>query len=268
MKTASSYLFEKLKELPPELAEVVLNFDFTNSFDSLVNKYKLHYDQSEVIQNLTYKLMFEEITPSDFTQKLVNECSLIPVTAKELTDDVNLTIISNLKRLILQRVQEVTDMYETDDNSFKDSSNDTSPQPFHPKSAYNEPITNDAPIIHHLTPTQETKLTHSDILHGIENPHPSINFNSPIKTVSGAKSYSTIMAGSTTVKPVYPEPQKQPVIEIKPTPTPPPQQKVDLIGMKSTSVVVSSPNKIETLPAKQPENLPAVKTVDPYKETI
>jgi hypothetical protein len=83
---------------------------------------------------------------------------------------------------------------------------------------------------------------------------------------------------STTVKPVYPQapkehtvevpPTPQPAIEVKSTPAPTLQQKVDLIAMKSSTVVVSAPNKIETLPAKAPENLPTITSVDPYKETI
>ena len=284
MKTGYSYLYEKIDTLPPELAEVVLYFDFTRAFDSLVSKYKLHYDQSDVMQNLTFQLMFEEISPSDFTHGLVSQASLAPGTAKELADDINTTIISVLKGLIMKRVKDVTDMYETDENYFEEAT--PSPQEFHPKSAYNEPITNDAAPIHHIAPIKENKLTHADVLHGIENPHPSIGGNSPIRTASGSKSYADVMASSTTEKPVYPEapaehkveikPVPQPAIEIKPVqtvvkPTTPLQQKVDLIALKSSSVVVSAPNKIETLPVKAPENLPSVtesKPVDPYKETI
>lgn len=287
MKTGYSYLYEKIDEMPQELRSVVLDFDFTHAFDTLVSKYKLHYDQSEIVQNLTFRLMFEEISPSDFTQGLVSSASLAPVTAKELVDDINISIISALKHLIMEKVKEVTDMYETDENYFEEPT--PSPQEFHPKSAYNEPITNDTPI-HHIVPIKETKMTHSEVLHGIENPHPSIGGNSPIRTASGSKSYSDIMTASTTVKPVYPEvpkepvvkikpiPQPAPVVEIKPSPAPEPskpapslQQKVDLIAMKSSAVVVSAPNKIEALPAKPAENLPVVtevKAVDPYKETI
>lgn len=272
MKTGYSYLYEKIKEMPQELGEVVLDFDFTHAFDSLVSKYKLHYDQSEVMQNITFQLMFEEISPSDFTHKLVTDASLAPGTAKELADDINTTIISALKVLIMQRVRDVADMYETDENYFEEAT--PSPQEFHPKSAYNEPITNDSAVVHHLAPIKENRLTHSDVLHGIENPHPSIGGNSPVRTASGSKSYADIMGGSTTVKPVYPETPKpaieiKPVVEEKPIPTPVVepktlQQKVDLISMKSSSVVVSTPNKTEILPVIPPNNLP----IDPYKETL
>jgi len=121
MKTGYSYLYEKIDTLPPELAEVVLYFDFTRAFDSLVSKYKLHYDQSDVMQNLTFQLMFEEISPSDFTHGLVSQASLAPGTAKELADDINTTIISVLKGLIMKRVKDVTDMYETDENYFEEA---------------------------------------------------------------------------------------------------------------------------------------------------
>ncbi len=120
MKTGYSYLYEKTDEMPQELRGVILDFDFNHAFDTLVSKYKLHYDQSEVMQNLTFQLMFEEISPSDFTHGLVSQASLAPGTAKELADDINTIIISALKHLIMERVKEVTDMYETDENYFEE----------------------------------------------------------------------------------------------------------------------------------------------------
>ncbi len=268
MKKGFDYLFENTDQLPPEIAEVVLEFKFTQGFRNLINKYKLHLDQAETLEDMTFRVMFAEMTPSEFTAKLVSELFLAPVTAKELTDDTNIEIIEPVKKAIREKIDGMLEEYKD-----IELDEEPTPQTFHPASAYNEPITNDTPQVHHLAPIHETTLSHADVLHGIENPHPSIGGNSPIRTASGSKSYADIMGGSTTVKPTYPEaPKEHPVAEVKPT-TPTPvtpslQQKVDLIAMKSSSVVVSAPNKIETLPAKLVENLPTIKPVDPYKESI
>jgi len=264
MKKGFDYLFENTDQLPPEIAEVVLEFKFTQGFTNLINKYKLHLDQAEVLEDMTFRVMFADMTGTEFTAKLVSELGLAPVTAKELTDDTNTNIIEPVKKAIQDKINGMLEEYKDIE---LDEEPTPSPQQFHPKSAYNEPITNDAPTVHHLAPIHETKLTHADVLHGIENPHPSIRGNSPIRTASGSKSYADIMGGgeTATVK-------QQPIIEVKPEPKPAPapslQQKVDLIAMKSSAVVVSAPNKIETLPAKAPENLPTITSVDPYKETI
>ncbi|MEI6490403.1 MAG: hypothetical protein WCO16_01420 [bacterium] len=264
MKKGFDYLFENTDELPPEIAEVVLGFNFTQGFRSLINKYKLHLDQAEVLEDMTFRVMFADMTGTEFTAKLVSELGLAPVTAKELTDDTNTNIIEPVKKAIQDKINGMLEEYKDIE---LDEEPTPSPEVFHPKSAYNEPITNDTPTVHHLAPIKENKLTHADVLHGIENPHPSIGGNSPIRTASGSKSYADIMGGgeTATVK-------QQPIIEVKPEPKPAPapslQQKVDLIAMKSSAVVVSAPNKIETLPAKAPENLPTITSVDPYKETI
>ncbi len=270
MKKGFDYLFENTDQLPPEIAEVVLEFKFTQGFTNLINKYKLHLDQAEVLEDMTFRVMFADMTGTEFTAKLVSELGLAPVTAKELTDDTNTNIIEPVKKAIQDKINGMLEEYKDIE---LDEEPAPSPEVFHPKSAYNEPITNDAPTVHHLAPIKENKLTHADVLHGIENPHPSIGGNSPIRTASGSKSYADVMASSTTEKPVYPQAPKEHTVEIKPvqpiaSPTPSLQQKVDLIAMKSSAVVVSAPNKIETLPAKAPENLPTITSVDPYKETI
>jgi hypothetical protein len=272
MKKGYDYLYESVEELPPELAEVVLEFKFTQGFRTIINKYKLHLDQAEVLEDMTFRVMFAEMNASQFVAKLVSELNLAPVTAKELADDTNITIIEAVKKAIQEKINGMLEEYkdvELDDSEIHDENSEATPSPkeFHPKSIYNEPITNDTPTVHHLAPIKENKLTHADVLHGIENPHPSIGGNSPIRTASGSKSYADIMGGgeTATVK-------QQPITEVKPEPKPVPtpslQQKVDLIAMKSSAVVVSAPNKIETLPAKAPENLPTITSVDPYKETI
>ncbi len=270
MQKGFDYLFEKTDQLPSELAEIVLAFDFTGGFTKVVSKYKLHLDQAEILEDLTFRIMFGDMDGVTYTSRLASDLSLPAGTAKELSDDINTAIVEPVKKDLMKHVEEEAEYYkdvELDESEIAEINNDgnktsPSPQPFHPKSIYNEPITENAPIVHHIAPIHETKLTLSDVLHGIENPHPSIGGNSPIRTASGSKSYADIMGGSTTTKPVYP----QPVVEIKPTPppTPVPAPKIDLIAMKSSSVVVSAPNKIETLPVKSVDILPT----DPYKESV
>ncbi len=272
MQKGFDYLFEKTDQLPSELAEIVLAFNFTGGFTEVVSKYKLHLDQGEILEDLTFRVMFGDLDAVTFVGKLSSDLSLPSGTAKELSEDINSKIIEPVKKALMNHVEEQAEAYkdiELDESELEDEENPTpSPQEFHPKSAYNEPITNDEPAVQHIS----QKLTHADVLHGIENPHPSIGGNSPIKTASGSKSYADIMAPVKQVKPEVIVPAQKPVEQTPVSvPTPALQQKVDFIAMKSSSITVSAPNKIETLPATVTENLPTVtesKSVDPYKETI
>lgn len=259
MKKGYDYLFESADQLPSEVGDVVLSFKYVQGFRTLVNKYKLHLDQAETLEDMTFHVMFGDMSASEFTAKLVSELNLAPVTAKELTDDTNTNIIEPVKKAIQDKINGMLEEYK--DIELDEEPTEPTTPTFHPKSLYNEPITDDAPAVHRIAPHHETTLTHADILHGIENPHPSIG-NSPVRTASGSKSYSDIMGGGKITP--HEEPKKQPIIEPAPKPTPTLQQKVDLIAMKGTSISVSTPSKTENLPVKTTGNLP----MDPYKETI
>lgn len=266
MQKGFDYLFEKTDQLPSELAEVVLGFNFTGGFTEVTNKFKLHLDQADILEDLTFRLMFGEIDSVTFINNLSRDLILPSGTAKEISDDVNDKIISPVKNALMKHIEEISEEYK--DIELDESLLDDTPEPFHPKSAYNEPIIDEAPVVHHLPPVHESKLTHSEVLDGIENPHPAFINNSPIRTVSGSKSYVDVMGIRNKTTPVI---NKPPTVEVKPEPAPIPQPKIDPILVKSSSVVVSSPNKTETLPTKPELILPVssnLKSTDPYKETI
>ncbi|MEI8061847.1 MAG: hypothetical protein WCG97_00930 [bacterium] len=296
MKKGFDYLFESTDKLPPEIASVVLEFNFTGGFTSLINKYKLHLDQADDLEDMTFRVMFADMKPADFTAKLVSDFKLAPVTAKELTDDTNTNIIEPVRKSIQDYINTMLEDYkdiEIDESKIEGEDKTTnvainpsvpSPQEFHPKSLYNESITDEEPKKHN----NGTTLTHADILHGIENPHSSLQQikpaepfkmeNSPIKKVSGSKSYADVMGGGSNkvkwndaneiekaihhapLSPKTPEvkaekpsnlPAETPVIlPAKTTGAVVPKLTVDPIAQKSSSVVVSSPS------------------TDPYKEVI
>ena len=107
--------------MPAELGEVALDFDFESAFASLVKKYTLNPEQAEAVPNLTFHLMFEEFPRSDFTHKLGSDCSLTPKTAKELADDIDITIIATLQKLLVQRTNYVGELYEDYEELTEDS---------------------------------------------------------------------------------------------------------------------------------------------------
>lgn len=121
MKTGYSYLYEQIRQLPPELGEVALDFDFESAFASLVEKYTLNREQSEAVPNLTFHLMFEEFPRSDFPQKLAADCALTPKAAKELADDIDFAVIAPLHRLLVQRTNYVGELYEDYEELTEDS---------------------------------------------------------------------------------------------------------------------------------------------------
>ncbi len=289
MTKGFDYLFESADQLPPEIAEVVLAFKYTAGFRALVNKYKLHLDQAETIEDMVFHVMFNEMSSSEFTAKLVSEIGLAPVTAKEFTEDANTNIIEAVKKAIEEKVNGMLEEYKDVelDGEEEPAASIPSPQEFHP-SKYNEPIVDEPAPTHHIEQIHTNTLTHADVLHGIENPHPSTPHmgDNSMKTVSGSKSYSDIMATSGTPKSQAPEQNlsNRPTIlsselsvsdkpqtpEVKPTPTL--QQKVDLIALKSSSVTVSSSSKVSSnLPETPASKLPAISAkpaADPYKESF
>lgn len=292
MKKGYDYLIENANLLPSEIAEVVLDFKYTLGFRTLVSKYKLHLDQAEVLEDLTFRVMFNEISPSEFTAKLVSDLNQAPVTAKELTDDTNENIIMPVKNAIAERIHAMLEEYkDIDDSEITIEGDET--KTFHPKSAYNEEIIDDfsKPDPKHLYSHIGT-LTSADILEGIENPHSSLpgNLNRAVRSASGSKSYSDVMAATNPtlyrggeLHKVAPEPVKMPEMKAIPvvqsaTPDvlknlPSVAINMDPISMKSSAIVVSSPVKIDTAPEIKTgfihnDITPAPTTVDPYKETF
>jgi len=320
MKKGFDYLFENTNELPPEIAEAVLEFKYSKGFSALMSKYKLHYDQAETLEDMTFRVMFSDMTPNEFTAKLVSELRLAPAIAKELTEDTNANIIDPVKALIRAKIDAMLEEYkDIPDSEVAGEYEEAEPwkEGKTLSSIYNEPvgdnhaiasqniahstyqpIHNQDPLVdpanqlqkqqgttvpaHDLptpshSPFNSANLTNSDVLHAIENPHPSFGgpMNSAIRTVSGTKSYSDVMAQSAfkntnqgaphstpSIAPMHSSGMTAPIVK--------PLNGVDLLNMKGSALTVTMPTKTEgTVPnsasGKIQHELPT-SGVDPYKE--
>lgn len=313
MKKGFDYLFENTDQLPAEIAQAVLEFKYSKGFSTLMSKYKLHYDQAETLEDMTFRVMFSDMTPNEFTSKLVSELRLAPAVAKELTEDTNTNIIDPVKALIRQKIDAMLEEYK-DISDSEVAGEYEEPEPWKEtrtaSSIYNEtiednhaiasqvlphstyqPIHNQDPLVDQAgqpqkasdlshsvqigatpSPLNSANLTNSDILHAIENPHPSFGgINSAIKTVSGTKSYSDVMAQSAATNQIksVPNPVKTPEVII---PTVKPLNGADLLKMKGASLTVTMPTKPTSTPPADAtgkiQHMIPTSGVDPYKEPV
>ena len=263
MKKGYDYLYEKIDLLPADVAEVVLNFNYVEGFKSLSNKYKLHIDQAAALEDATFRLMMGDSESKDFIQQLVSEARLAEGVAKELAVDTQAALIEPIKQAIQKHIADLeSEVSDIDDSEVEEEGNEIPETPAPAKISGSE-------------------LNAADILHGIENPHPTVgNIIAPKKVPS----FSDIMGtGNKPSEIVTPKPSPAaptmntnpvaPAVEPhtssvsfsdlmnnpgkKPAPIGPQQPKpaapsTSSINQKATAITVSAPTK----------------SSDPYKEPI
>jgi hypothetical protein len=150
MKTGFDYLLDSADKLPSELADVVLGFNYINKFKILMNEYGLHYDQADLLEDLTFRAMFGEISATEFTAKLVSDGEVSPEVAHDLTIATQNEIVLQVKDLLEAKIAELEDndsnenIKELDEKTTEQFDQLSQSQQFHP-SQYQEEIDDSQP---------------------------------------------------------------------------------------------------------------------------
>jgi len=85
-------LYEKFKNLPEDIRESFLSIDTYDTIKKIVDKYKLHIDQSGKLSEEIGFVMLGITRPDDFLDNLQDKLGISLETAGEITKDINVSI--------------------------------------------------------------------------------------------------------------------------------------------------------------------------------
>jgi hypothetical protein len=137
MTTGLSYFREKLKDLPLDVREAVVNTDYLSGLEEIQVSQKLHIDQAAMMEELTFKLMLGEIDTEDYVLNLTKALNIDSAKSTEIAQAVDIKIMQPIKNE-LQNIQDENEVVEEE------------------------------------TPEDHSSLKAEDILAEVENPQPSV----------------------------------------------------------------------------------------------
>ncbi len=137
MTTGLSYFREKLKDLPLDVREAVVNTDYLSGLEEIQVSQKLHIDQAAMMEELTFKLMLGEIDTEDYVLNLTKTLNIDPAKSLEIAQEVDAKIMQPIKNE-LQNIQDEDEVVEEE------------------------------------APEDHSSLKAEDILAEVENPQPSV----------------------------------------------------------------------------------------------
>lgn len=102
-----TYYDEKLETLSENLQYAVMMSGWKESLVQIQTQFKLHIDQTQVLEDCTIKLMFGDIDAPDFINHMFNDAHINSETAADILLEVDLKILKNIReRLEMQEESE------------------------------------------------------------------------------------------------------------------------------------------------------------------
>ena len=106
-----NYYDEKLATLPENLQYAVIMSDWKKSLVEIQTQFKLHIDQTQVLEESVIKLMFGDIDAPDFITNMFNNAHINSETAADILLEVDLKILKNIR----QRLEAMEDRDKKDE---------------------------------------------------------------------------------------------------------------------------------------------------------
>ena len=109
-----TYYNDKLKTLPENLRYAVIMSDWEKSLREIQSKFKLHIDQTQVLEDSTIQLMFGDIDAPDFISNMFNNAHINSETAADILLEVDLKILKKIREDLeeIERDQRETEELE------------------------------------------------------------------------------------------------------------------------------------------------------------
>lgn len=92
-----TYYDEKLETLSENLHYAVIMSDWKKSLVEIQRQFKLHIDQTQVLEDSTIKLMFGDIDAPDFINHMFNDAHINSETAADILLEVDLKILKKIR---------------------------------------------------------------------------------------------------------------------------------------------------------------------------
>lgn len=106
-----TYYDEKIESLPEDLQYAVMMSDWKNSLVKIQTEFKLHIDQTQILEDCTIKLMFGDIGAPEFISQMFNNAHVNSEMAADILLEVDLKILKNIR----ERLESIKKSDEEDD---------------------------------------------------------------------------------------------------------------------------------------------------------
>ncbi len=104
-----SYYEEKIKTLPENLQYAVMMSDWKKILINIQSKFKLHVDQTQVLEDSVIKLMFGDIDAPDFIANMFSNGHVNSETAADILLDIDLQILKPIRQRLEDMEKEETE---------------------------------------------------------------------------------------------------------------------------------------------------------------
>lgn len=95
-----TYLTDKLEQLPEYVSWAIQTTDYSTDLESIKRKYKLHIDQSSVLEKLTVDFILGEIDQAGFVESMFHDGRISYQVAGDILVDINELIIKKIRQKI------------------------------------------------------------------------------------------------------------------------------------------------------------------------
>lgn len=92
-----TYYDEKIQSLPEDLQYAILMSNWKDALVSIQKEFKLHIDQTQILEDCTIKLMFGDIDAPDFINHMFNDAHINSEMAADILLEVDLKILKNIR---------------------------------------------------------------------------------------------------------------------------------------------------------------------------
>lgn len=124
-----TYYDEKLTTLSDNLRSAIIMSDWEKILVEVQNKFKLHIDQTQVLEDCTIKLMFGDIDAPDFINHMFNDAHINSETAADILLEVDLKILKTIRKDLIdieegEKSEEEIENFLLDDEERKSRAED------------------------------------------------------------------------------------------------------------------------------------------------
>lgn len=92
-----TYYDEKLESLPENLQYAVMMSNWKDALVAIQTQFKLHIDQTQVLEDSTIRLMFGDIDAPEFISNMFNNAHINSETAADILLEVDLKILKKIR---------------------------------------------------------------------------------------------------------------------------------------------------------------------------
>jgi len=103
-----SMIKERFAKLPPKLQEAITSTEVAEKLRALSQKYRLHLDQGQILENETYMVLLGIEKAEKYEENLKKELKITPEIAKSIANDVAKEIFLSIRNVLKESTTPVS----------------------------------------------------------------------------------------------------------------------------------------------------------------